>query len=228
MKKFGFTMAEVLISMTIIGLVAALTAPTLINLMPNKDKVQTIKYQKMISEINADLLNNRTLYSNGEWDNKSLDHIPEYGILLEQSKKNKLYKNKYVYLLIEKLEGVDINDVSFSSNSNKIEFNTADGYQWIVETDSSKVPKTITIDTDGTGTGNDLLGNSSSDLYPDRFMFDIDRNVGYAGCNFSENKITCRYLNCPFYMNNRKLDYECIQYQNPSSLSSSNKCYCGK
>ena len=50
---------------------------------------------------------------------------------------------------------------------------------------------------------------------------------GY-NCDSSKDQITCRYLNCPFYMNNRKLDYDCIQYQNPSSLSSSNKCYCGK
>ena len=46
MKKLGFTLTEVLLSMAIIGIVASITAPSLINVMPNKDKMQTLKYQK--------------------------------------------------------------------------------------------------------------------------------------------------------------------------------------
>ena len=207
MKKFGFTLAEVLISMTIIGVVASITAPTLINMMPNVDKVQTIKYQKLISEINADLLNNRTLYLNGEWDN-TLILVPEYTnpVFITPTNKTKLNINKYAYLLMEKLEGVTP-DSATNYEASKVVFKTLDGYQWTVKTSFGK-PREIIIDTDGEGSENDPFG-SASNKYPNRFKFKIDKN-GYANCDPDRDQITCRYLNCPFYMNNRKLDYKCM------------------
>lgn len=207
MKKFAFTLAEVLISMTIIGVVASITAPTLINMMPNEDKVQTIKYQKLISEINADLLNNRTLYSNGEWDNKKI-LVPEYTntVFINQTNRTKLNMNKYAYLLMEKLEGVTPDSATTYTES-KVVFKTLDGYQWTVKTNNEK-PSEIIIDTDGEGSENDPFGKQSN-KYPNRFKFKIDNN-GYANCDEDRDPITCRYLNCPFYMNNRKLDYKCM------------------
>lgn len=207
MKKFGFTLAEVLISMSIIGVVASITAPTLINIMPNKDKVQTIKYQKLISEINADLLNNRTLYSEGKWDGSTIT-VPEYTntVFITKDNINKLKRNKYAYLLKEKLEVVNEDNPI----STEAKFKTADGYTWDVRTEvSGSKPKTIIIDING-NEGPNTVG-SSSKKYPDQFIFSIDEN-GYAKCDPNLDKITCRYLNCPFYMNNRKLDYECIDH----------------
>ena len=207
MKKFGFTLAEVLISMTIIGVVASITAPTLINIIPNEDKVQTLKYQKLISEINADLLNNRTLYSNGGWDNTPIS-VPEYinPVFINQTNRTKLNTNKYAYLLMEKLEGVTP-DSATTYNALKVVFKTLDGHRWTVNTFFG-IPREIIIDTDGEGSDSKPFG-SASNKYPNRFKFLLDKN-GYANCDPSRDPITCRYLNCPFYMNNRKHDYECI------------------
>ena len=62
MKKHGFTLAEVLISLGIVAVVAALTAPSLINLMPDKSKLKVIKAHKILSDVTSEMLNNPALY----------------------------------------------------------------------------------------------------------------------------------------------------------------------
>ena len=217
MKKNGFTLTEVLLSLTIVGIIASITAPILINSMANKDKIQTIKYQKLISEINADLLNNRTVYPEGQWDKSSLEDIPEYGILLRDKdleKWNILQKNKYAYLLMEKLEILSVDETS----NNEAIFSTADGYQWKITNSSTGIPNAIVIDTNGSENEPNKFG-SSSFKSPDKFAFLINENTGNAECDLNTDPITCRYLNCPFYMNNKKHDYECMK-----SYSGSCKC----
>ena len=227
MKKLGFTLTEVLLSMAIIGVVASLTAPSLINMMPNKDKMQTLKYQKLISEINADLLNNRTLYPESDWKvNGELTNgnIPEYDVLLEQSEKNIMKKNYYAYFLMDRLEDAELKGTPSSS---KVEFTMPDGSLWIVETMNGQRPKTITIDMNGSSEGPNAFG-SASQKYPDKIFFSIDKSAsdkfsytGYAECDERKDPITCRYMNCPYYMNNRKLDYECIS-------KTTGECACNK
>ena len=56
MNKKGFTLAEVLIALAIIGVTAAITAPMLSSLMPDKHKAMVLKYYKTITDINKDLL----------------------------------------------------------------------------------------------------------------------------------------------------------------------------
>ena len=106
MRKNGFTLAEVLLSMTIIGIIASITAPSLMNLFPNKDKVQTLKYKKLITEINAELLNNPSIYENGEFD-KDLPKDHEYSVIMrneDYGKYQKMQLNKYAFFLMENLE----------------------------------------------------------------------------------------------------------------------------
>lgn len=204
MKKFGFTLAEILLSMTIIGIVAALTAPTLINMMPNKEKVMTLKYAKLISEINADLLNNRSLYVEGAFKNTGEPLDPEFWSLLSSSEKQKLKMNKYGYLLKKNLEVADEGPLTAETFA----FKTADGYQWNI-TCRNQVPKVITIDMNGSLEGPNKYG-SANVKNPDKFSFLIDEDTGAAECDKDIDPITCRYLECPFYMNNKKLDYKCM------------------
>lgn len=214
MKKFGFTLTEVLLSMTIIGIVAAITAPTLINLMPNNEKVQTLKYQKLISEINTELLNNRTLYRKPQFDLDNtaqyLSEIYEYSTdVIGPDKAEALNKNKYAYLLMEKLEGFE----DFTDNENtkydedEVIFKTADGYVWTVNSENN-TPKSVIIDIDANNTTNAY--GSQDNKYPTRFKFNI-KPTGEVVCDENDDPITCRYLNCPYYVNNRNHDYKCIE-----------------
>ncbi len=213
MKKFGFTLAEILLSMTIIGIVAALTAPTLINMMPNREKAMTLKYRKLITEMNVELLNNRSYYVNGEFDNKpSLDTDLR---LLNEKEKSYLDKNKYAFLLMKNLESYNDEGWGYDNENNppkiypnEATFTTKDGFQWniIMNGGNSGVPKAIWIDMNGAGDPNSY--GSSGTTNPDRFYFKIKE--GYAQCDEKIDPITCRYLKCPYYMNNKKHDYECI------------------
>ena len=68
MKKFGFTLAELVITLSIIGIVSALVVPAVSDLMPDKNKVQVIHFHTLltntIDEMFADekLVNQYTTY----------------------------------------------------------------------------------------------------------------------------------------------------------------------
>lgn len=63
MKKTGFTLAEVLITLGIIGVIAALVMPTMHKLMPDKTKAQYLKTYDTITTMVRDLASNSKLYS---------------------------------------------------------------------------------------------------------------------------------------------------------------------
>ena len=48
MKKFGFTLAEVIVTLGIIGLLAAITAPLLGSLTPDQNKIKVLKAYKIL------------------------------------------------------------------------------------------------------------------------------------------------------------------------------------
>ena len=237
MKKFGFTLAEILLSMAIIGVVAAITAPTLTNMMPNKNKMLTLKYQKMITEINAELLNNRSLYENGKFD-KDYDYAQTRDeSLLFLNKNGKEYKylkeNKYAYLFMKNL--TKENDWQFSDltsnpggdfTNKKVIFKTADGIEWTInDTSGDGTPDSIGIDINGFEEGPNKY-SATNIKSPDQFVFKIDSETGMAKCDEKQDKITCRYLACPYYMNNKRLDYDCMTKYKQDKVSKNDKCYC--
>ena len=68
MKKIGFTLQEVLISMAIVGIVAALTVPAVMNMMPDETKTKYMKAYSALTSITNDLLSDNTIYWT-EYDN---------------------------------------------------------------------------------------------------------------------------------------------------------------
>ncbi|MCQ2754643.1 MAG: type II secretion system GspH family protein [bacterium] len=62
MRKKAFTLSEVLIALTVIGVVAAIVAPSLSNLIPNKDKVTFLKIYDSISTAASDIIENPAYY----------------------------------------------------------------------------------------------------------------------------------------------------------------------
>lgn len=63
MKKSGFTMAELVITLSIIGIAAALIAPALSKLVPDKDKANIIQANLLLNEAIEDVFNDSNLYS---------------------------------------------------------------------------------------------------------------------------------------------------------------------
>ena len=62
MKKFGFTLAELLVSLTVIAIAATLTATISGSLMPDKNKVKVLKFHSAISNALESMFNNENLY----------------------------------------------------------------------------------------------------------------------------------------------------------------------
>ena len=66
MKKFGFTLAELLVSLTVIAIAATMMASLSGNLMPDKNKVKVLKFHSAISNALESMFNNENLYHPGQ------------------------------------------------------------------------------------------------------------------------------------------------------------------
>ena len=125
MKKTGFTIAEILVAICVIGVVAAITVPTLQNVMPDKKKLQVLKAYKALVDINAELVNNPSLYPG---DSGATDCIGLQcrGVPFpkEDYQPAEKYSNdqKYVNLLKKNMD-----TVSESSSEGVFRFETRDG-----------------------------------------------------------------------------------------------------
>ncbi|MBQ7765033.1 type II secretion system protein [bacterium] len=62
MKKFGFTLAELIIALSIIGVTSILVAPTVVNLMPDSNKAKVIKYYTQLSSAVNTILSDENIY----------------------------------------------------------------------------------------------------------------------------------------------------------------------
>lgn len=66
MKKFGFTLAELLVSLTVIAIAATMMASLSGNLMPDKNKVKVLKFHSAISNALESMFNDENLYYPGQ------------------------------------------------------------------------------------------------------------------------------------------------------------------
>lgn len=170
MKKRGFTLAELLVTLGVIGVVAAITAPSLNNLMPKKNKVQALKVYKIINDTTIDLLNDSGFY----WTADCSDGLdctaqplkePNNGI----SKAQATGGAKYGMLLCSTLY------TSGCTSATNVTFTTNDGMTWEV-TPARK----ITVDINGSESPNCIYPSCNK---PDRFSFSVDKNGVVTGAD---------------------------------------------
>lgn len=62
MKKRAFTLSELMVTMAIIGVVAALTAPAMTNLFPDKNKAKVLRYNALLESAISAALEDETIY----------------------------------------------------------------------------------------------------------------------------------------------------------------------
>lgn len=212
MKNKGFTLAEVLITLGIIGVVAALTAPTLTNLVPDKNKVSVLKMYSVIDSINTELLNDTSLYY-PQYDGEDKINCKGFGCTgkilarADWMKSTDLLSNyegeaKYRKLLKSKLE---VDEYETVEEEGSLKFYLIDGTHWTITSD----PKTgetfgekIVInfkpsDTSACGTF------SSTCKKPNKFSFHVDK----YGKITAEDHLTQAYLDNSGKLNDKKADY---------------------
>ncbi len=121
MKK-GFTLAEVLITLAIIGIVAAMTIPTLVNNYRKKDTTAKLKkfYSTMIQAIQLSELENGT---SANWSKKDMAYDEEGNIDTEgQQQASDEFLDQYILPYIKYSK---ITDGTYVNQSRKVYF--ADG-----------------------------------------------------------------------------------------------------
>lgn len=62
MKKTGFTLSELLITLTVIGVVSALVLPAVSGILPDKNKAKVIKYNAMINNAINEIFSDESVY----------------------------------------------------------------------------------------------------------------------------------------------------------------------
>lgn len=187
MKKFGYTLAEVLIAMTIIGVLASLTLPMVNKFKPDSSKAMYIRAYDSIAEILSVLVDNTTIYPV-----KNTDDGPSY---LETPLANTV--------------AVNYDGISIPAGNNKmcyvfaISFNatapycarnaaaltnvTNDNYDFITKngirfwyTSSVAGKATFLIDVDPKTDSFNCEYNATSCKHPDRFRFNIEPNGSFT------------------------------------------------
>ncbi len=208
MRNKGFTLSELLVSIGIIGVIAALVIPQMHNAMPDRDKAKVLKAYKTLNDTNNEIFNNPSLYMYNDtcqhilncWQ-KPLDKDTNP----KHDSNNYQGPNKYPALLSEYLNVSSPVSASSVGNSSDYSFTTSDGITWVlscaIQTGGVPLRKyTITIDV-----GNpkrQACTYSSSCKNPGQFQFELTND----GKLVAVDALTRAYLMNPNNLNDRDTD----------------------
>lgn len=191
MKKLGFTIAELVVTLSIIGILAVLVAPAMVNLVPDKNKAQVLKYNTLIGNAVEDIFSDETLYHPFSQANV-VDDNTEYFLTIDGV--NECGGLECVSNDVSDILQTKIGNNSFSNLT--IAGNSTDGYVLTLDTNPSK------------------SGNTFNEWFPkedkgsfqnvDTFIFNLDK----YGKVTAGDALTDAYLKNPLNLNDRKNDLE--------------------
>lgn len=193
MRKNGFTLQELLISMAIIGLIAASIAPAINSIMPDKRKTMYMKAYNTLTNVTNEVLSDPSLYwtkydpDTGEATCSGLgcqDLPTSYAPCNNTELKCNGLISKFPNLFATKVNYVEISGPPYDGSFFKVDLKTVDGIDWLFQTNSSNnfmnVEYKLTIDVNykNTNEKNKCTYNSSTCPNPDQFEFKIDNDGG--------------------------------------------------
>mgnify|MGYP002857996394 CR=1 FL=1 len=185
MNKKGFTLAEVLITLGIIGVIAALTMPAIVNSKPNEEKIAFINMYDSVSNKIHELANNsryfpacQQLTGVDEGGNNVINEYCFPGFPLYNTSKgiDNVTEHEGDYkicnLLAEAMNAVTNNCNAevhsfILSNNQQFIFNVARQFNYNAENSSGKFLMIVEFDVNGNGTPNCSYSNVCQN--PDRF-----------------------------------------------------------
>lgn len=189
MKKHGFSMAELLVALTIIAVGAAILIPSYLALRPDKYKFKVLSYYNAVNNVTENLLENSAIYF------RDADGSDCNGLGCTQKPEVAPYNTddysryeKYPNLLLDMLNlqdtvnfvgNPDHNDVSQPIGSAKGRL--PDGSYWVIEAykNEEKYPYDyrIIIDMNSESEGPNCVYDVNNCKSPDKFVFYVD-NIG--------------------------------------------------
>lgn len=182
MKQSGFTLAELVITLSIIGMAAVLFAPKLVNIVPDKYKVKVLQYVALMENTTTAIMSDDTLFKQEYKYNAEQDETSPTCYGLE-------CVNNFETVFKEKL-GIK-NDLTGPENT-----------KWTISL-SSNGDYEITIDMDGSKTGC-VYSSSCKPKDVDTFKFILNKH----GSVVPNDALTAAYIKNPFNINDRKADLD--------------------
>ena len=132
-KITGFTVAELLIVIIIIGILAVLTICAILGAQPDKNKTLFKKAYSVTEKTVSELVNDETLYP---YNPNKLGFINDVRVQIPGEKEGELTEKdnadiKFAQLFIDKLNIIPDKDGKFPNpKDNPVKFRTADGIDW--------------------------------------------------------------------------------------------------
>lgn len=225
MKKSGFTLAELMITLGIIAVAAVIAAPVLSNMMPQKDKIKVVKYAVVIDDATNELLADKNLYHSTKYTGIVVD---EHGNqkLSANFDSNKVGTDNCIGLACTQAPS-DFSDDPKYTGVNKYQTllsdkllrdgKYVDGSVWTFKTDYTvgneeagikpDISVQISIDINGDKHGKNChfpfsSFDNSGCYQPDTFVFTVDKNGNVSG----GDPLTRAYLANPLNMHDKKKD----------------------
>ena len=201
MKKRGFTLAELLVSLSIVAIASALMIPAFTNMMPDKYKLRVLRYHAMIANATNRMLENEAIYYkldiNGndnciglECDAQPLVapyNVGGLGGLLYQG------NGKYINILIDMLSLERVSPL-------RLDYRTPDGTIWNINTEGTGNDWTTTITLTFDSKDNNNHSFDANHTSPNQFIFIINRD----GDVLAGDAMTDAYLNNPTNRDKKK------------------------
>lgn len=176
MKKFGFTLSELVVTLSIIGVVTVLLIPSIVKMLPDDNKLKVINAHSRIVSYTEELLENDGIYNCDA--GSSLVGLACNGKPFSPEFNDTKYSgaSKYEQLLAKKL-GLKTN-----KNNGTLTWLETNGTTWGFETFGTGNDQyfVITIDTNGENGDNNYYGASNT-TKPDRFRFRVNNYGGVIG-----------------------------------------------
>lgn len=182
MKKFGFTLAELLVSLTVIAIAATMMASLSGNLMPDKNKVKVLKFHSAISNALESMFNNENLYHPGQ--------------IIDENNNQVVASCEGVKCFYGDNDFNDFRDLLIARVPESFMGGTWD----IVENEDDNY--TITLDVNPQQIGQTTFANANDVRDIDSFVLNLDR---YGELTPGDN-LTRAYLENPLNLKSRKED----------------------
>lgn len=182
-KKRAFTLGEVLVTLMIVGIIAALIIPIIKNAQPDKQKLMFKKAYTNVERVVTELVNDDDLYPD-TGDYSGLDNTSN----VEVNDTTYGGNTKFCQLFVMKVNVIDDEDIhcpatpggngTYSTPS----FITADSIAYYLPSTDFATNATITVDTNGDKEPN-CFYNASTCQKPDMFEIIVgpDGKVGVDG-----------------------------------------------
>lgn len=176
MKKFAFTLAEIVIVIACVGVLATIMLGSLDGLQPDKEKVMFKKAYQNTERVVGELVNDESIYP---YDPDAFGFYNKNEAFLEGTNISFQGDMKFCCFFARKLNvyaDPAVCEAGATVDEPKCVFQTTDGISWIVESDFDKDTKSsvlITVDVNGSQEHNGKGPNSSSDDVQNRDIFNI-------------------------------------------------------